>query len=78
VAGAESFRFTIPTRGGEIRVVRDGQQCDVQVWGVYPGRAIMRGGVVVDLADLDLVIHGLKRAAWLRDRDGFPQPTKAA
>jgi hypothetical protein len=38
----------------------------------------MRGGVVVDLADLDLVIHGLKRAAWLRDRDGFPQPTKAA
>jgi hypothetical protein len=68
MSAAVPFRFAIPVRGGEIRVAREGQECALELWAVYPGRALMRGAITIACEDIDLLIHGLKRAAWLRDR----------
>jgi hypothetical protein len=68
---SEPFTFTIPTRGGELRVNRVADQCSIELWAVYPGRALMRGGFTVAQQDLRVLLHGLKYVVWRSDRDDW-------
>jgi hypothetical protein len=71
------FEFTIPTRRGELRLVHDGKECQLQDWSLYGGRAVMRGGVYLDVQDVRLLVHGLRYLIWDVDRADFP-PRAAA
>lgn len=64
------FQFSIPVRGGELRLLRSGPQVALEMWGVHPGdRALMRGGFVLDAQDLRVLLHGLKHVIWGLDRE---------
>ncbi len=56
--GREALRLTVPVQGGELNLHRDGVACDLQAWHRYPdGRALMAGGVRLDVQDLRVLLH---------------------
>ena len=60
--------MTIPVRGGELRLIAEGPQVELQAWSCYAGGKMMRGGVRLGAGDIRLVLHALRTMLWDLER----------
>ena len=58
--------FTVPLADGrELRLLSDGERCELQSWSRYPGgHAMMGGGFRMDAQDLRVLLHAVKYMIW--------------